>query len=164
MSRRYQEPLRLAQPRHSATTAAYQTPFVPPGRLRTETPLEPYVRWLSRYFFVPGYDADDLAQEARIAAWCAPDGLERLAARRRVIELLRRSKRGGRPTFVALSEHESTENVHDIAEARETLRRIARAPLSELEREAVRRVAIGEPCPKPVLHNALGRARRKLAA
>ena len=63
---------------------------------------ESYCRWLAGFFFVDGMDRHDIYQEAVLAAWLAPAGLEHVAARRRIIELLRRSQRGGRPTFCEL--------------------------------------------------------------
>lgn len=123
-----------------------------------------YCRWLSHYFFVAGYDDEDLYQEARLAMWLAPAGLERVAARRRVIELLRRSKRGGRPTHVELVEAESSDNLVDIAAARAELRRVLAFPLSDLERKALGRVIRGEFCTEKRLDNALQRVRKKLAA
>lgn len=123
-----------------------------------------YCRWLSRFFFIAGYEPEDLYQEARIAVWLAPEGFERLCARRRIVELLRRSQRGGRPSFVQLLEVESSENVFDIVAARERVREMTQVPLSDLERMALGRVFRGEGCPKGPLDNALQRARRKLAA
>lgn len=123
-----------------------------------------YARWLSRYFYVAGYEPEDLYQEAVIAIWRAPEGLERLCARRRVIELLRRSQRAGRPTFVGLVDAESPEDVVDVAAAREELRRVLSVPLSDLEREALGRAARGEACSGRRLDNALQRARKKVAA
>jgi hypothetical protein len=97
--------------------------------------------------------------------WLAPEGLERVAAYRRVVEILRRSKRGGRPTFCELhEEHAIRDDVADIAVARERVRELARIGLSDLEREALGCVVRGEACPKGPLDNALQRARRKLAA
>ena len=124
--------------------------------------LERYARWLSRYFYVAGYEPEDLYQEAVIAIWRAPEGLERLCARRRVIELLRRSQR--RPTFAALEDVASPADVVDLAAAREELRRILAVPLSNLEREALGRAARGEFCSGKRLDNALQRARKKVAA
>jgi DNA-directed RNA polymerase specialized sigma24 family protein len=123
---------------------------------------EPYFRWLSRFFFAPGYDAEDLLQEARLAAWLAPH-CPRLAARRRLIEIVRRSKRAKRPELCAPVDVADPADVVDLVLARERLREVARAPLSELEREAIRRVAIGEGCSEKTLDNALHRARRKLS-
>jgi DNA-directed RNA polymerase specialized sigma24 family protein len=125
---------------------------------------DPYCHWLSRYFFIDGLDSDDLYQEAAVAVWMAPAGMERLCARRRVIELLRRSKRGGRPEFVELGDVASPDRMVDLVAARERLRAVVNAPLSDLERCAVGRVARGEGCPKGPLDNALQRARKKLAA
>jgi DNA-directed RNA polymerase specialized sigma24 family protein len=125
---------------------------------------EPYLHWLSRYFFAPGYDPEDMLQEARIAAWLAPRGLERVAARRRLIEIVRRSKRGGRPTFCQLHETADSVDVVDIVAARERLREILEAPYSDLQRVAIGRKLRGESCGEKRLDNALQVARRKLAA
>lgn len=48
------------------------------GELGTRM-LERYLHWLSGYFYAQGYDREDMLQEARIAAWLAPAGLERLS-------------------------------------------------------------------------------------
>jgi len=127
-----------------------------------------YCRWLSHFFFVQGYDAEDLYQEARIAMWLAPTPeLARLCARRRIVEILRKSKRGGRPTALCeLTETASptSGDVVDIVLTRERLREMGRVELSPLERSALSRVVRGEGCSEKQLDNALQRARRKLAA
>ena len=123
-----------------------------------------YCHWLASFFFVDGMDRDDIYQEASLAAWLAPCGLERLAARRRVIELLRRSQRGGRPTFCKLVDTPAGVDVVDLVAHRERLHHVLTANLSDLERSAIGRVVRGESCPKGPLDNALQRARRKLTA
>lgn len=125
--------------------------------------VDRYCRWLANYFFIDGLDRDDLYQEAWLAAWLAP-GLERLAARRRIIELLRRSQRGGRPRFVELVEAESSRNIIDIVETRERLRAILSTPLSDLERVALGRSLRGESCGERHLDNARQRALEKVSA
>ena len=125
---------------------------------------ERYCHWLASFFFVDGMDCDDIYQEAMVAAWLAPCGLERLAARRRVIELLRRSQRGGRPTFCEFVDAPSSGDVVDIVVARERLRDVLAADLSDLERTALGRVMRGEGCSERPFDNALQRARKKLAA
>lgn len=131
----------------------------------SNTPLSRYCHWLAGFFFIDGMDRDDIYQEASLAAWLASPGLERVAARRRVIELLRRSKRGGRPTFCELAEMPLSADVIDLVTARETLRRVLATPLSELERVALGRAIRGESVTESkAIDNALWRARRKLAA
>lgn len=109
-------------------------------------------------------DRDDLYQEARVAMWLAPKGVERVAAYRRIVELLRRSRRGGRPTFCELADTHATADIVDLVTDRERLRGVLAAKLSDLERTAVGRAARGEGCPKGPLDNALQRARKKLTA
>ena len=122
--------------------------------------LEPYVRFLATYFFVAGMDADDLAQEARLAAWLAP-GNERTAARRRILDLLKAARR--RPLHAAL--HDDVPAPDDLVvrvEAREQLRAVIACDLAPREREALGRRLRGEPIPKGALDQAWFRARRKL--
>jgi DNA-directed RNA polymerase specialized sigma24 family protein len=126
---------------------------------------DPYFHWVARRFYAPGYEREDLVQEARIAAWLAPPGLERLAARRRLIEIVRRSRRGGRPELCAPVDVQDSGDILDLVAARERLRGILSAPLSDLEQVALGRVIRGEPYRhEKRLDNALQRARRKLAA
>ena len=40
--------------------------------------VDAYCRWLSRFFYAQGHDADDLFHAARLAAWLAGEGLERV--------------------------------------------------------------------------------------
>ena len=124
---------------------------------------ENYVRFLARKFYAPGYDRDDLAQEARLAMWLAPRGIERLVARRAVIEIVRRARRGGRPEFSELHDEHEGGDLLDLLEARETLRGVLSARLSAVEREALGYVIRGEPYARSKrLDNAVMRARRKL--
>jgi DNA-directed RNA polymerase specialized sigma24 family protein len=128
---------------------------------------EAYCRWLAGFFYVSGYDRDDLAQEARLAMWLAPEpALRRLCAYRQIVELLRKSKRGGRPTHSCelLEDDAVSADIVDLVAARERLRGVLAFPLSELERQAVGRAARGEGCTARPLDNALQRARRKLAS
>lgn len=112
----------------------------------TDSNSEGYVRFLGSYFRIDGLDRDDVEQEARIAAHFAPAGLERLAARRRVIELLRRSRRGGRPTFAVLEDvHPSSVDVLGSVCDRETIREAIESTGNGSEREALGRVLRGEP-------------------
>ena len=76
--------------------------------------LERYARWLSSYFYVPGMDKQDLRQEARLAMWLARPGCERIAARRRILDLLKMSQR--RPQFVELVEAETTGELADLVD------------------------------------------------
>lgn len=126
---------------------------------------EAYVRYLSRYFFAPGYDAEDMAQEARLAMWLAEERWGRLAARRRLIEIVRRELRGGRPTLVELAaEAPDPRGLEELVAARERLREALAAPLTDLERAALGRAIRGEGCTSKPMDNALQRARKKLAA
>ena len=124
------------------------------------------MRFLATYFFVAGMDSDDLAQEARLAAWLAP-GNERVAARRRVLDLLKFSQR--RPRFAAAIEDfrlvDARADVVELVEARERLRSVIAANLTQSERVAVGRRLRGEPIRRDekVLDQAWFRARRKLA-
>lgn len=124
---------------------------------------ERFAQYLAHKFFAPGYDREDMAQEARIAMWQAPEGIERLCARRRLIEIVRRSQRGGRPAFCELHDIEDAADVVDLVSARDRLRDVLAASLTDLERTAVGRTLRGELCRHPY-DNALYRARRKLAA
>jgi len=123
---------------------------------------ESYVRWLSRYFYVPGYAAEDLQQEARIAMLGSP--YPRRAARLRILDLLKMSQR--RPQLRALVEVADPTALEDIVDARLRLRQVLDAPLAPREREALGRAVRGEPIPRTdkALQSALVRARRKLRA
>jgi len=126
------------------------------------TPVEGYVRFLSRFFFASGHDADDLAQEARIAAWLCPEH-PRLAARRRVLDVINAAQR--KPQFAEFVDAPNTVDITDLIEARERLRAILSTPLTTKEREAVRRLLAGESTSEPKwVDNALYAARRKLKA
>ena len=81
-----------------------------------------YCRWLGSYFYAEGYDRDDICQEAMLAAWLAPSGLERVAARRRVLDILKAARR--RPRFVELVEVETPDNVVDAVDAGDRLRAV----------------------------------------
>lgn len=124
---------------------------------------ERYCRHLARFFFAPGYDREDMLQEARVAAWLAPCGLERVAARRRLIEIVRRSQRGGRPELCPPVDVPDPQDVVDVVAARQRLRSVLATSFTDLEREALGRAVRGEGCVGR-LDNALQRARRKLAA
>jgi hypothetical protein len=125
---------------------------------------EPYFRWLASYFYAPGYDHDDMLQEARIAAWLAP-GHERRAARSRLVDIVRRETLR-RPQFVELRDVSATGDVIDLVDARDRLRAVLAAPLTVNERVAVGRAIRGVPIcrSEKALGVALWRARRKLAA
>jgi len=124
--------------------------------------IEAYCRWLSRFFFAPGHDADDLAQEARIAAWLCPEH-PRLAARRQVLDVIKIARR--RPQFTKLHDVPSTADVVTLVEARERLRGVL-AVSAPREREALGRVLRGEPIRRheKALQQALVRARRRLVS
>lgn len=123
-----------------------------------------YCRWLGSYFYAEGYDRDDICQEAMLAAWLAPSGLERVAARRRVLDILKAARR--RPRFVELVEVETPDNVVDAVDARDRLRAVLAAARTENERVAIARVMRGEPIARDekALQVALWRLRRKVAA
>ena len=119
---------------------------------------------MSRYFYAPGCDADDLFQEARLAAWLAPHGLERVAARRRVLDVVRAARR--RPRLVAPVELEAPDNVNDVVVTRERLRAVIAAARPGNERAALVRVLRDEPITRDekALQVALWRLRQRLAA
>ena len=123
-----------------------------------------YHLWLARHFYAHGYAAEDLYQEARLAAWLAPSGLERLAARRRVIEVVRSARR--RPQLVAEVELEASDTLADVVDARDRLRAVLATARTENERAALARVMRGEVIGREEksLQSALWRLRRKLAA
>lgn len=131
------------------------------------TPLEPrdeaYCRWLGRYFFAAGHDAEDLAQEARIAAWLAPNH-RRIAARRQVLDVLKSAQR--RPTAAPLPEGLAAEgDLFELVDTRARLRalRSALPRLSARERGALARVTFGGETPySKSVETAARRARRKL--
>jgi hypothetical protein len=134
------------------------------------TPFEPIIRAASRIYFWPGATREDVEQEARFALLEAdvPAGafhFAKVVVHRHLIEQVRRETLR-RPKFAAELEDvvATSADVVDIVEARERLRSIARVYLSELEREAVRRVVTGKGCSDKRFDNALQRARRKLRA
>jgi hypothetical protein len=134
--------------------------------LPTISSFDGYVRFLSRYFYVDGLEPDDLEQEARLAAWLAPAGLERIAARRRVLDLLkasRRMKRGVAVEFV--TEPASSVDVFAVVSARETLRGVLEGKLSPSEAEALGRLVRDEPIRRGEkrLESALYRFRQRHA-
>lgn len=124
--------------------------------------VEAYCHWLSRFFFVPGMDVDDLLQEARLAAWLAPKH-PRTAARRRILDLIKFSQR--RPVIERF-EHSIIEpsDIVEIVSAREQLRRIVTARMTPNEQVALGRAARGEPIRREekALGQAYWRARRRL--
>lgn len=124
---------------------------------------EGYCRWLSHFFFIAGYEAEDIYQEAVIAMWLAPEvGLRRVCAYRRVVELLRRSKR--RPIFCVLHDDEAkTDDLIEMVAGRERLRLVLSTNLSDLERIALGRSLRGESCGERHLDNARQRALEKVA-
>ncbi len=124
-----------------------------------------YFRWLSRFFFASGMDSDDLYQEARLAAWLAPEH-PRLAARRQILDLV---KIANRRSFDSVPDRlatvpDRTADVVDLVEARERLRAIFDLPPNE--QRAIGRVIRGEPIRRSekALQSSLVRARRRLAA
>lgn len=131
----------------------------------TDSNSEGYVRWLGSYFYVDGLDREDVEQEARLAAWLAPAGLERVAARRRVLDLLKASQRGkrGRAEELDLDRASSSLDVAALVEARLRLAGLLSERLSRSEREAIGRVVRGEPIRRgdKRLGQALYRFRRR---
>ena len=127
---------------------------------------ERYYRWLGSYFFAAGYDREDLVQEARIAAWLAPSGLGRVAAKRRVLDVVKAAQR--RPRLYELVEAEAPGTVEDVVVMRERLREVIASVRNDSEREALRRVFRGEPLEVgrdgKALSVALARFRQRLAA
>ncbi len=96
--------------------------------------VDAYCRWLSRFFFADGHEAEDIFQEASLAAWCAPAGLERVAARRRVLDVVKAAQR--RPRFAELVEVAAPDTVVDVIDARDRLRAALAAVGTENERAA----------------------------
>lgn len=131
------------------------------------TDVDRYCRHLAAFFFVDGLDRDDLFQEARLAAWLAPVGAERIAARRRILDLLKFAQR--RPRFAPAIEDmrlvDARADVVDLAAARERLRAVCAVP-GRSERIALGRALRGEPIRRheKALQVALHRVRLRLAA
>ena len=124
--------------------------------------IDGYCRWLSRFFFADGHAAEDLFQEARLAAWLAPAGLERVAARRRVIDVVRSARR--RVELASEVDVEVQDTVLDVVVARERLRAVLAAARTENERAALARVMRDDPIARheKALQVALWRLRRKV--
>jgi DNA-directed RNA polymerase specialized sigma24 family protein len=131
---------------------------------------------LAGSYFWPGAEYEDVAQEARYALekargrWNPEKGCPWLSfawvcVKRHLIEQVRRETKR-RPQFAYLSErHPARGSVHELAEAREQLRTIVEAPLTDMERFVVGRALRGETLTdEKWMDNALWRARRKLAA
>ena len=97
-------------------------------------------------------------------AWLAPSGLERLAAKRRILDVVKAAQR--RPRLYELVEAEAPGTVTDVVGARERLREILASVRNESEREALRRTFLGEPVDVGAdgkrLSVALSRFRRRL--
>lgn len=126
--------------------------------------IDAYCRWLGYFFFAPGYEPEDLAQEARIAAWLAPE-CPKIAARRQVLDVVKVANR--KAVLCELdTEPATTADVVDVVDARERLRGVLAADLTPKMREAIGRVIRGEPIryEEKALQGALARARRRLAA
>lgn len=129
------------------------------------SPIEAYVRFLGSYFYAEGYDREDIEQEARIAAYLAPAGLERMAARRRVLDLVKHAQREKRGRLVELErEVASRLDVLEEVVIRETLRDVLSMRMTDSEREALGRVVRGEPIGRnePRLGAAIWRLRKRL--
>jgi hypothetical protein len=124
--------------------------------------IEGYCRWLSRRYFVSGADADDIFQEARLAAWLAPPGSEFLAALCQVKDLM---KIGQRRRLYQLAQPEIPEG-HDFfgaIEARERLGALLAAPVTANEWIALGRRIGGKPIGRnePALDQAWYRLRTR---
>ena len=125
----------------------------------------PIVRGISREFFWPGADREDVQQEAWLALIEAKPENRALASvviRRRLIDRLRYHDH--RPQFAAEVDTADSETVHDIVERREMLRLILAVDLTDLERVALGRVIREEPLTSKSDDNARQRARARLRA
>lgn len=122
-----------------------------------------YCRWLSRFFYAPGHEPDDLAQEARLAMLRAPH-TKRVAARRQVLDVVKVANR--RAFYSWEYPEQRAPDLDDRLNARESLRLILSEPQTENERVAVGRTLRGEPIRRheKALQVALGRVRARLAA
>jgi hypothetical protein len=121
---------------------------------------EGFVRYLGSRFFAPGYDREDIEQEARLAMFLCPE-YPRLAARRRVIDIVKRP----RIRWEQIREVASPGDVVDRIDARVTLERVLRAPRTRNEEVAVGRVLRGEPIRRheKTLQGTLYRFRKRVA-
>jgi DNA-directed RNA polymerase specialized sigma24 family protein len=124
--------------------------------------VEEHCRWLSHRFFVAGMDAEDVQQEALLAAWLADPGYEKRKATQRVYDLM---KIGQRRKFVP------TENIAHLAEAqvtdydaRDRLRSVLDAVQTPAEREALGRRIAGVPIYESSLWFAWAGLRDRVAA
>lgn len=125
--------------------------------------FESYIRFLGSYFFVRGLEREDIEQEAWIAVWLAPPGLERMAARRQVLDLIKMANR--RPEFHRFMEDPASHvDVETVVAARERLREVIDAATTPMEKIAVGRAARGEPISRHEsgLGVALWRLRQRL--
>lgn len=147
------------KPDNSESTPAHTRPVT----AATPASIEGYVRALGRVFYASGHDREDIEQEARIGAWLAPAGLERVVARRRVLDLVNKANRRRLEFFPEEYDPPSRIDVVEVVAARERLRRLAAVELSPVQREAVRRVVIdGEAyAGDKRIDNALYAARQK---
>lgn len=127
---------------------------------------EPLIRSVSRHYFWPGAEQRDVEQEARYALLKGqPKSFAhaKVMIKHHLIEQVRRETRR-RPQFSELIEAEAPDNLIDLLDARETLRRFARVALTGLEREALSRRVGGKRCPRGRLDNAAQRVRQKFQA
>lgn len=125
---------------------------------------EGHARFLGRYFRIDGLDREDVEQEARLAAFLAPAGLERIAARRRILDLLKASQREKRGRAVSLEENVASRvDVLEAVIVRDRLRDVLSADMTEAEAEALGRVLRGEPIRRSEkrLQSSLYRFRRR---
>ena len=98
--------------------------------------IDAYCRWLARYFFARRATTRRTSnQEARIAAWLAPSGLGRVAARRQVMNVVRRAQR--HPRLAPEVEIEVADTVTNVVDARERLRAALAEARTENERTAL---------------------------
>lgn len=126
--------------------------------------VDEHCRWLARRFFVVGMEAEDIYQEAQLAAWLADPGYEKRKATQRVYDLM---KIGQRRRFDTIGDREfvsHSPDPADVIDARDRLRRVLDVPLSDLERVALGRRIRGEGNSDTRMANAWFRAKTKLAA
>lgn len=133
---------------------------------RSVTPeaIERYISFLGSYFFARGLDREDIEQEARIAVWLAPAGLERMAARRQVLDLIKIANR--KPELHRFMQDPAASiDVERVVAARETLRELIDAAHTPAEKIGLGRALRGEPISRTesTIGVALWRLRQRLA-
>ena len=125
---------------------------------------EEHCRWLARRFYVIGMDAEDIYQEAVLAAWLADQGYEKRKATQRIYDLM---KIGQRRRFDSIGGWDCATHSPDpidVIDARDRLRAVLATPLTEVETLALGRRIRGEGNTSSSLAGAWFRVKTKLAA